>query len=360
MLRKILISVLVSGAIFSADENLFILQLRFFYKNDQRIYWSGLENTFMVEGNLNLKKDKEFKWGKMRLRGSFFLNQPYGKSILKDPERIKYLPNFSRPILEISSLNLGIETKNWKFIFGKFLTPFGRFYFPLFINDLDEFSPFIRGESILWRETGVLFQWKPYLFRFSLSVVNGEEDGDTNSDKALIIRAGLHTKNFILGISSKTQDGIGSDQFKRFNNYYGVDFWIGNENFSLSGEIITDRYGFKRKEGEEEMYWERSLYYRDLYNGGKPIKGVGGYVNLKISFLRGQLNLNYGEYYPEKIGYYFHDQPIKRFILQSSKTWKDIKVFFTLLLENEKEREAWRTGEKGIGFLVGIDVKNIF
>ncbi len=335
--------------------------LRAYYRNDQRIFWSGLESTFLAEGRINFSMEKRLSWTKIRLRSSVFLNQPYGKSILVDEERVKYLPNFQKESLEISEMNISLEGKNLRFSLGKFFSPFGRVYFPLLTNELGAFSPFLRSEVVLWRETGVLLEWKPLFFDFAAALVNGEEDGDTNSDKALILRLGIKTRHISLGFSSKTQDGIGSEFFKKFNNYYGMDFLVKLRGVSLFGEVVHDWYGLWKPQGEERINWPRSLYYRDIFYKYKtPIKGWGGYMNFAVVGKTLELNLNYGVYYPQRIGNPYHDEPIKRGILYLVVKNRGLKVFSALLLESKRPREPWRSGEKGIAGILGLEFERLF
>jgi hypothetical protein len=50
------------------------------------------------------------------------------------------------------------------------------------------------------------------------------------------------------------------------------------------------------------MFWPRSIYYRDEYNGGVPITGFGYYANAVYQADRWLAMLNYGEFFPESIG----------------------------------------------------------
>ena len=77
------------------------------------------------------------------------------------------------------------------------MTPFGRFYYPLYRNNFDD-SPFIRSEAILFRETGLLGQWDPEGWVFTAALTNGGFEQDTNSSKALVARAGIDLPYFAL------------------------------------------------------------------------------------------------------------------------------------------------------------------
>jgi len=332
------------------------LLMRCYSINDQRIYWSGLEFTFGSEAEINAVFYKKTGQGKILVESQFFINQPFGKNILKDEERARFHPIFQVETFEMSKLNLQFKIGKLNIKFGKALTPFGRASFPIFNNNLKYGSPFIRSEAILWRETGLFINFKPWIFSIDIAVVNGEENRDTNSGKAGIGRIGIELKKFKLGFSIKEHDGLGSEWQKIYKSHMGFDFWIGFSPFELSGEFIWDEYGFKREFDENEIFWPSSIYYRELfYQYGIPIEGKGGYINLKINLKKVLLNLNYGEYHPQEIGNIYHDNVIKRFILKTC--WypiSDFSVFFSVVLENEKEEKGWSQGAKGIAGLFGI------
>ncbi len=326
--------------------------------NDQRIFWSGLEMTFGVEAVIKIDIEKQISSHSFFVESEFFLNQSYGKNILMDSERKNYIENFNIPTFEISKIEIGYKNKNMLISIGKKPTPFGRINYPLFLNNYKFGSPFIRDEAILLRETGVFFHWKPFIFSIDLAIVNGEENRDTNSFKAGIARFGFDFNFFKLGVSVKAHDGIGSEQQKEYKNHLGADFLLKIGHFSLSGEAIYDQYGFHREFNEDEIFWDKSYYYRNIFYKFKtPIEGRGGYLNFKFENRGNIINLSYGEYYPQKIGNIYHDQNIKRFILKIRKTLtKNLSMIITGIKENEREyKEPWRNGEKGYAFMVGFE-----
>jgi len=90
---------------------------------------------------------------------------------------------------------------------------------------------------------------------------------------------------------------------KIFNNNLGLNLLLTLGNFSISGEVIYDEYGFYREyNGEREIL--HSIYYRKVFYSYKNlVKGrMGAYISTcwqKESFY---LSLNYGEYHSQKIG----------------------------------------------------------
>jgi len=309
--------------------------------NDQRIYWSGLEFSFGSEAIIKANIIKKIKWGKIIVENEFFINQPFGENILKDEGRIKFFSNYE------------IET---------FESPFGRASFPIFNNNLNYGSPFIRSEAILWRETGVFINFKWGVFSADIAAVNGEENRDTNSGKAGIFRIGLENNNWRIGASMKEHDGYGSEWQKLYKSHIGLDLMFKISNLEFSGEVIWDEYGFHRQIdsfNKTDIFWTTSIYYRDIfYKYKEPIQGFGWYGNLKIELKRLLINFNYGIYVPENIGNIYHDNTIKRFILKLSFNPIDnINIYFTGVLENTKPEESWRQGAKGFAGLFGFSFK---
>ncbi len=333
------------------------INLKSYYKNDQRIYWSGLESTFLNEGNINIKFSDKIGKFTVETDGEFFLNQPYGNNILTDDVRSDYLPSFKINTFEISKLYIAFKKKNLSLKFGKFKTPFGKANYQLFLNNHNIFSPFIRSEAILWRETGISLNYRAGFLSFDIAIVNGEEEGDTNSSKAGILRIGLESSKVKMGISVKAQDGIGSEDQKEYKNHVGIDFFVKiHRKIYIYGEAIYDQYGFHRQIDYEKIYWDISYYYRDIFYKYKtPIEGIGGYFGLHYSSNSSMFDLIYGEYYPQKIGNPYHDEPVKRAIIKYSYKIKNLLIFSSLLFENKRPCESWRCGEKGLAFLIGID-----
>jgi hypothetical protein len=333
------------------------LVFRGYILNDQRIYWSGLETSFGAEAAVRGTIEKKFRGGMLDVESEFFLNQPFGRNILTDEYREDYMANWQIETFQISKLNIGIRLGKWTIRVGKALPPFGRCYFNFYSNNLNFGAPFIRTEAILWRETGLLVQYRNGLFSFDIAAVNGEENRDTNSSKAGIVRLGLGRENWGVGFSYKEQDGIGSEQQKEYKGHTGFDFMFRVSKFTVSGEWIWDRYGFHREFDEEDIYWPRSLYFRDIFYQYKtPIKGKGGYLNLLYESSRVAVNVNYGEYYPQEIGNPLHDPPIKRLVGKIAVSLlENFRIYFTGILENQREEESWSSGAKPYAMLLGIE-----
>lgn len=332
--------------------------VRGYYLNDQRIEWSGLESTFGAEADINSIIERDMSTWKIRAEGEFYLNQPYGRNILSDEMRNSYKSNFQTEIFTISKLNIQTELNNFTIKLGKGETPFGRTYFQTFSNSFLD-SPFIRTESILWRETGLFINYTIGLFSLDAAIANGEKDKDTNSSKAAIGRIGVGKKNYAFGVSAKYQDGIGSGVQKTFKNHYGIDFMARYLNLTLSGEAIYDEYGFYRNYNENEISWNKSIYYRDIFYKDKtPITGIGGYLNLGYKYAKLNIDLNYGLYYPQKINNPYHDELNHRGIIKIAyNLTSGLQVFGIGLLENERKAESWRSDAKPFAFEVGLQYK---
>ena len=333
------------------------LTFRSYAIDDQRIYWSGLEMSFGAEASIGASIKRKFRGGNLTVESEFFIDQPFGKNILTDEYREDYMANFEVETFRLSKLNLALQLGKWNIKFGKALTPFGRYHVDSFSNNLNFGAPFIRSEAIIWRETGLIIHYQHKFLSFDIAVVNGEENRDTNSSKAGIIRVGTLGTNWSLGFSYKVQDGIGSEQQKEYKGHTGVDFMVRFSRFTLSGEWIWDRYGFHREFDVEDIDWPRSLYFRDIFYQYKtPIKGKGGYLNLRYESPALVLNINYGEYYPQEIGHPLHDPPIKRFIAKMAYRFiKNFRIYFTGLIENEREEESWSSGAKPWALLLGLE-----
>ena len=311
---------------------------RAFYSNDQRIEWTGQEETFGVEGVLSGNARRRIGNWDTGVWAEFYLNQPFDRNILvDDPDRVSFRSNFDIDTFEISQLFLTARQGDWLFAFGKMTTPFGRAYYPQYTNSRAD-GPFIRTESILWRETGLVAQYDPGYWVFTAGVLNGGDERDTNSSKALIARMGIDTGNFVMGASIKAQDGISSEHQKTFNNHVGLDAMFQHGRFRLSGEVIYDEYGF-RKPGVafHDIFWRRSLYYRQQNEALRdPITGVGYYVNLDMFFDSWTVSLNYGEFFPEQIGDPRHDETNRRGLIRLIRhTGRNTDFYLIGLIENE-------------------------
>lgn len=342
--------------------------VRGFYLYDQRISWSGLEETFGAEAALDVWAKRRLGRWSIKAGGEFFINQPYDKNILNSPAREIYHPNFDIEPFEISRLNLQFIRDGLAIKLGKADSPFGRSRFPVFSNSRVD-APFIRTEAILWQETGAFLNWRPGFFAIDLAFVNGSEDMDTNSSKGGIVRLGAEGDNWAFGISGKKQDGIGSENHKYYKNHYGFDFMLRRSAFVLSGEAIYDEYGFRKEISDDEVFWQRSLYDRDLhYKQYTPIHGTGGYVDLTYHGTKWTAGLNYGEYHPQELGFTTHpgsgreinhDEPIKRWIIKTAyKIDPGIQAYGVGLFENNRRTSGgMRSDVVGVLVLAGIEYR---
>jgi hypothetical protein len=340
--------------------------VRGYYLNDQRISWSGLEETFGAEAAIDFRAHKTLDGWSVKAEGEFFLNQPYDKNKLLDEGRVIYHPNFDIEPFEISRLNLKLIKNNVTFILGKSESPFGRSRFPVFTNSKFD-APFIRTEAILWRETGVFLNWRPAFFVIDLAVVNGSEDMDTNSSKGGIARLGVEGKGWAFGVSAKKQDGIGSENQKYYKNHYGFDFMLRRAAIILSVEAIYDEYGFRYEINDADVYWPRSLYDRDLfYKNKSPIYGKGGYVDLTYHGEKLTAGINYGEYHPKELGITVydgreinHDEPTRRWILKTAYSFTPgLQAYGVGLMENNRRTVSdMRSDVVGLVILAGLQYR---
>ncbi|MFC1806895.1 coiled-coil domain-containing protein [Candidatus Omnitrophota bacterium] len=340
--------------------------LRSYYINDQRINWSGQEATFAVEGVFSPWVESEGDWGRMKVGGDFFLNQRFGRNLLRHNNILDtYSENFQVDTFEIDRLSIELEKWGFTLRAGKVATPFGRYYFPLFTN-ARSIGPFIRTESINWRESGVFLTYKYNYLVLDLGHVNGEAQKDTNSDKANMGRLGFEGKNWAIGISGKLQDGIGSGGQKEYNNHAGADIMIRlHPALILSGEVIYDEYGFRNDFNINNIDWPRSLYYRDIYySRNEPLDGIGAYLNLGYRDGGWLIDFNYGEYHPDKVGISHNDLIRKRGLLNiayDSDFLPGFRLFSAVMVENDikdSELEALaRQGQKGFAATAGAQYK---
>jgi hypothetical protein len=340
--------------------------VRGFYLNDQRVSWSGLEETFGAEAAVEVWSEKNLDRFSVKAGGEIHINQPFDRNILRDSAREKYHPNFDIEPLEISRLNLQFIKDGLTIVLGKAESPFGRTWFPLYSNSRTD-APFIRTEAILWRETGVFLNWKRGPLVVDLAVVNGSEDMDTNSSKGGIARLGAEGDNWAFGVSGKKQDGIGSENQKYYKNHFGFDFMLRRAAFVLSGEAIYDEYGFRYDISDADVFWQRSLYDRDLYYKRKtPIHGRGGYVDLTYYGEKLTAGINYGEYHPKELGITVydgreinHDEPIKRWIVKTAYTIAPgLQAYGVGLFENNRRTESdMRSDVTGLVILAGLQYR---
>lgn len=310
---------------------------RGYYRSDRRLWFTGLESTFGAEGGLYGFVESERPLWTTRLDAELYLNQPFDRNVLEDtPTRASFAHNVDVDVLEISQLALTGRRGDFMVAMGKMVTPFGRFYFPLFSNAMYD-APFIRSEAIRWRETGILLQYDPSIFVGTVALTNGGFDRDANSSKALVARGGLEEENWALGSSIKWQDGIGSEGQKERNNHIGVDAMLRSGPWILSGEVIYDQYGLRKGNlTPDDITWGRSLYNRQLRRpDGKPLDGVGYYIDLGYAADSWQLHLNYGEYYPDAIGDRIHDEVSRRGIVKFAYQLSEYFSWYSMvMLEN--------------------------
>jgi hypothetical protein len=331
--------------------------VRSYYANDQRIEWTGIEATFGVEGAIAPVYRHRFGNWDMTLLGEFYLNQPFNRNLLLDrKERRSYAANYDVDTVEISQLLLGFRREDLEFRVGKMETPFGRTYFPLYSNSRFD-APFIRTEAIRWRETGILVRYDPNWLVCDVAVTNGCDDRDTNSSKALVSRIGIEQERWAGGISLKIQDGIGSEGQKEYNNHVGADLMYRWGIFTLSAEAIYDQYGFRKTTFDpDNIFWGRSIYYRDLNKAREePITGVGYYFNLGFTNGRWTGVLNYGEYYPESIGNPKHDVINRRAIVKLDYDLaKRLEAYAVVILETSGYMAQCNRPRRGTAILTGV------
>jgi hypothetical protein len=247
------------------------------FYTDGRYEFTGQETSLTAEGQFLADWTRQADGWWVGLTGETYLTQPFDRNILvDDPLRASYAHNFELETLQLSQLFVSLGNDRWAVDFGKFITPFGRYYGPIYTN-LQTDLPFIRGEAIRLRETGAQLRYQSGIWRHSAAITNGSQDRDTNSSKALVARAGWDTGVWAGGVSVKTQDGIGSEGQKEFNNHTGIDLSWTNGTLRLAGEVLFDQYGTRRPGlSLDDITWGRSLYNRQLNQGlYDPITGTG-------------------------------------------------------------------------------------
>jgi hypothetical protein len=311
---------------------------RGFYSNDQRIEWSGMEATFGAEAVLTPRLRQRYGDFEFLLDSELNINEPFNQNqLLDDPERKSYAANFQVNQFDISQLALVTNYGDWTFKAGKFVTPFGRTYFPLYTNSYWD-SPFIRTEVIVWRETGILAHYKSNYFVGDVALTNGGENKSVNSGKSVIARFGLESDFWAIGVSAKKGAGVGSEIQKEFSNYYGVDMMVRSGPFQLSAECIYDEYGFGRPGFDpNDITWVKSIYYRDVSSGqqGVPCTGIGYYVNL--GYAEGPWNalVNYGDFYPLFTGTASDQRVQHRGLIKVAYQFaKPLQMYTVLIVEN--------------------------
>lgn len=310
---------------------------RAYYLNDQRYEFTGLEATFGVEGVLAGGVGQQIGGWRFDVETEIFFNQPFDRNILVDsPIRQSFARNFDIDPLQISQFFLSARKGDFYAAGGRFVTPFGRFYYPQYTNNFSD-GPFIRSEAIYNRETGALVQWDPGWLVVTGALTNGGPERDTNSSKAFIGRIGVDFGWLTAGASIKEQDGVSSEGNKQFNNHIGLDAMVRFGRWVISGEVIRDEYGFRRPGFDPlDIFWGRSIYFRDQNQAFMdPIRGTGYYVDVGYEGDRWNIHLNYGDYIPENIGVSLHDHPNHRGLVKAayrpSQHWE---IYGFALIEN--------------------------
>jgi hypothetical protein len=317
---------------------------RGYYLNDQRIQWSGVEEVFGAEGILRPAVYYHKEGWTVSAEGEFFINQPFGRSILSDPHRDVYRANFDVDVFEVFQLYAQANYDDFYLRVGKSRTPFGAYSSPMFTNRLID-APFIRSEVIAWTETGVFVHYEPGMFSLDVAFTNGEPDLDTNSSKAFVGRAGLQGDFWGVGMSAKWHDGISSENQKRYNNHVGFDAHLCLfERWVVYGEAIYDEYGFHRdffsdKAKAPDSLGRRSIYLRESFKNDKsPIVGRGWYVAGGYRGEKVLCDLSFGSYYPQAIGVLGHDDAIHRGVVKVSyNVTAHLQLYAVGIVENNRE-----------------------
>jgi hypothetical protein len=338
--------------------------IRGFYRNDQRIAWSGMEETFGAEADLTPRLRYRYGEFEFVVDSEFWINQPYEKNpLLNDAERQSYAADFAVDPFAVGKLALVTNYFNWTFKIGKFETPFGRAYYPIYTNPylstnsgMDE--PYIRTEVIQSRETGILAHCKFGYFVGDIALTNGGDNLDTNSSKALVARIGWESDNWAFGASAKKEDGDGSELIKEFGNYFGFDLMFRQKPFTLSAECIYDEYGFTHPGFDPlDIYWIKSIYYRDVSSGydDTPCTGVGYYVDLDYAEGRWDATLDYGEFYPLYTGT-APDQHLNRrgLVKVAYRISEPLQTYTVIILENGGYIAQDDKPRNGVTFLQGF------
>jgi hypothetical protein len=332
--------------------------VRGYYQNDQRIAWSGMEDNFGAEGIIAPRLRQTCGDFEFLIDSEFYINEPYdGDQLLTDPERRSYAANFQVNQFQVSQLALVTKYGDWTFKIGKFITPFGRYYFPLYTNSQMD-APFIRTEVIDWRETGVLAHYKSGYFVGDVALTDGGENIGTNSEKSLIARLGLESDDWAVGCSLKKGGGNGSEYEKEFDNYFGVDMMFKNGPFQLSAECIYNDYGFGRPGFNPlNITWVKSIYYRDVSSGqqGVPCTGIGYYVNLGYNEGAWNTSLNYGDFYPLYTGTAPNQRVEHRGLAKLAyRLAAPLQIYSLLILENGGYIAQENAPRRGIAAVEGF------
>lgn len=353
--------------------------MRGYHLNDQRIQWAGHENTMGAEGiltpSLIINQHHRGQWS---FHGEFYIQDTLNDNVYigsnnhddysVSNERRSYRGNFNQSPFEVSQLNIQYRDPLFEFRAGKFESPFGNYHTPLMSNRRWD-APFIRTESILWRDTGFLFRFTPSVFDACIAITNGCEGNDTNSMKAITGRSGLDFSHVKFGISGMYQDGIGSEEQKEYKRYAGVDGMVRFGNWMLSSEIIYDEYGLRRPGLDpHQIFWTRSIYYRQIHHHRAnskgllhPITGWGGYVDLTYHHRPWFFSINYGEYHPEKLRnerFPQHDIVNRRFLVKAGWDFtKYLQWYNAVLIETGDYIAQLGRSRRGYAYMSGVKLE---
>ena len=320
--------------------------IRGYFRDDQRIEWSGVERTFGAEAVVRPALRSQAGGWHISAEAEIYLNHRYGRSILSDPERDQYRGNFDVDTFQLFQMYVQARYDDFIIRLGRSRTPFGRYQSPMFTNQMAD-APFLRTDVVNFTETGLFFRWQPSLpVVFDFAIVNGEPDVDTNSSPGVVSRLAYEDDFFILGASMKVVDGISSEYQKRYANVYGLDTSVRWGRWLFYGEAMYDEHGFWRdffRYGNPYNYGPRSIYGRDAYRGTEKqsIKGSGYDIGVAYrgdSFI---IDANYGEYFPEDIGDPIHDPAIRRFLLKGTYfITPNVQLFGVGIVENRRIRDG--------------------
>ena len=274
---------------------------RGYYQNDQRIEWSGMEETFGAEADIMSRLRQRCGDFEFVLDSEFYINQPFDSDqLMNDAERQIVRRQFpSQPVPGLA-IGVGDELRRLDvqdrqvrnslrphLLSALYQRGMGRAVHP-------------HGSDRL-RETGILGHYKSGYFVADLALTNG---GDRPRHQLQQVPGGAGRPGvglLGLGASAKKGNGNGSEWDKEFDNHYGVDLMFRSGPFQFSSEFVYDEYGFGRPGFDPlDITWVKSIYYRDVSSGhlGVPCTGVGYYVNLGYADGPWNALVNYGDYYP--------------------------------------------------------------
>ena len=339
----------------------YAVRARTFYLNDQRLRFTGNEATFAAEAQLDVSAWHQIDQWQVGLIGELYFTQPFDRNILADyPLRESFRNNFLIEPLELSQLFITARNGDWTIEAGRIVTPFGKYWAEYKLNARTD-VPFIRSESILFRETGILIRRRIAAWNFAAALTNGGLDRDTNSSKAFIGRVAYEIPEYVIGASVKWHDGVGSESQKEFNRHVGFDVMRRvSDNWLISGEIIYDEYGLRRPGTPlDHIDWGRSIYNRQLNAGlNVPLRGVGFYVNAVGEFGRWQTVLGYGEFHPRAIGDRIHDATTRRLLTKCNYLFDEhLQLFGSMILENFVENAQASVDRRGVFAVLGAEYR---